>query len=98
MAQEYVTELNVVVSQLTTSSARRKRKFLAGRLAQVRQDLETAEKDFSQFASNNAAIDIKEQGERCWEQQQHCKANSLPPNRNLASKQIYVDKDRVRSW
>jgi capsule polysaccharide export protein KpsE/RkpR len=28
----------------------------------VEQDLETAEKDFSQFASKNAALDVKEQG------------------------------------
>lgn len=62
MAQEYVAELNAVVSQLTTSSARRERIFLEGRLAQVGLDLENAEKDFSQFASKNATIDIKEQG------------------------------------
>jgi len=62
MAREYVTELNLVVTQLTTSSARREREFLEGRLAQVKQDLEDAEKDFGQFASKNGAIDIKEQG------------------------------------
>lgn len=62
MGEEYIAELNAVVSQLTTSSARRERIFLEGRLAQVRQDLETAEKNFSQFASANATVDIKEQG------------------------------------
>jgi capsule polysaccharide export protein KpsE/RkpR len=35
---------------------------LEGRLNEVKADLENAEKDFSQFASNTAAIDIKEQG------------------------------------
>jgi len=62
MAQEYVAELNAVVNRLTTSSARRERIFLEERLAQVRQDLGNAETDFSQFASKNAIIDIKEQG------------------------------------
>jgi len=62
MAQEYVAELNTVVSQLTTSSAHRERMFLEGRLTEVKQDLENAENDFSQFASKNTAIDVKEQG------------------------------------
>jgi len=62
IAQEYINELNWVVSHETTSSAHRERLFLEQRLAQIRPELETAEKDFSQFASQNGAIDIKEQG------------------------------------
>jgi capsule polysaccharide export protein KpsE/RkpR len=62
MAQTYVEELNRLVAELSTSSARRERVFLEGRLQAVNQDLETAEKEFSQFASKNTAIDIKEQG------------------------------------
>jgi len=61
MADEYVAELNTVVSQLSTSSARRERIFLEQRLAQVKQDLETAEKEFGDFSSKNTAVDIKEQ-------------------------------------
>ena len=61
MAQEYVAELNIVVSQLSTSSARRERIFLEERLVQVKQDLEIAEKEFSQFANKTGAVDIKEQ-------------------------------------
>lgn len=60
--QEYINELNNVVTNLNTSSAHRERVFLEGRLAQVQHDLETAEKQFSQFASKNTAIDIQEQG------------------------------------
>jgi capsule polysaccharide export protein KpsE/RkpR len=62
MGQAYVEELNRLVSELSTSSARRERIFLEGRLQAVSQDLEAAEKDFSQFASKNTAIDVKEQG------------------------------------
>src|SRR5258707_1363516 len=62
MAQAYVEELNRLVAELSTSSARRERIFLEGRLQAVNQDLEAAEKDFSQFASKNTAIDVKEQG------------------------------------
>jgi uncharacterized protein involved in exopolysaccharide biosynthesis len=62
MAQAYVEELNRLVAELSTSSARRERIFLEGRLQAVSHDLEAAEKEFSQFASENMAVDIKEQG------------------------------------
>jgi uncharacterized protein involved in exopolysaccharide biosynthesis len=62
MAQEYVAQLNNVVTQLNTSSAHRERIFLEERLSEVKQELESSEKEFSQFASKNGAIDIKEQG------------------------------------
>jgi capsule polysaccharide export protein KpsE/RkpR len=62
MGQAYVEELNRLVADLSTSSARRERIFLDGRLQGVSKDLEAAERDFSQFASKNAAIDVKEQG------------------------------------
>jgi capsule polysaccharide export protein KpsE/RkpR len=61
MAEEYVVELNKVVNQLSTSSARRERIFLEERLAQVEHDLKAAERAFGDFASKNTAIDIKEQ-------------------------------------
>src|SRR4029077_1945198 len=62
MGQAYVEELNYLVAELSTSSARRERIFLESRLKDVSADLETAEKEFSQFASKNTAIDVKEQG------------------------------------
>jgi capsule polysaccharide export protein KpsE/RkpR len=62
MGQAYVEELNRLVAELSTSSARRERIFLEERLQGVNRDLEAAEKDFSQFASKNTAIDVKEQG------------------------------------
>ncbi|HLV95094.1 MAG TPA: GNVR domain-containing protein [Candidatus Acidoferrales bacterium] len=62
MAQEYISSLNNVVVNLNTSSAHRERVFLEDRLNQVQKDLESAEKNFSEFASKNTAIDIQEQG------------------------------------
>src|SRR5258707_3000203 len=62
MGQAYVEELDRLVAELSISSARRERIFLEGRLQGVSKDLEAAEKDFSQFASKNTAIDVKEQG------------------------------------
>src|SRR5271168_3057985 len=62
IGQAYVEELNRLVAELSTSSARRERIFLEERLQAVSKDLESAEKEFSQFSSKNNAIDIKEQG------------------------------------
>jgi capsule polysaccharide export protein KpsE/RkpR len=62
MVQTYVEELNRTVAEVSTSSARRERVFLEGRLQAVKQDLEAAEKEFSQFLSKNTALDIKEPG------------------------------------
>jgi capsule polysaccharide export protein KpsE/RkpR len=62
MGREYVEQLNRVVVNLDTSAAHRERIFLESRLKEVQGDLENAEKDFGQFASKNAALDVKEQG------------------------------------
>jgi capsule polysaccharide export protein KpsE/RkpR len=62
MGREYVSALNRVVTTLNTSSAHKERVFLEERLGQVQTGLEQAEKDFSQFASKNTALDVKEQG------------------------------------
>jgi capsule polysaccharide export protein KpsE/RkpR len=61
IAQAYIEELDRLVSQVSTSSARRERMFIEQRLTSVKSDLEDAEKQFSVFASKNTALDIKEQ-------------------------------------
>jgi capsule polysaccharide export protein KpsE/RkpR len=99
MAGEYVAELNIVVNQLNTSSAHRERVFLEGRLTQVKQDLESAEKDFSQFASKNGAIDIKEQGRAMVESAAVLEGQLIAAQSELQGlKQIYSENNvRVRS-
>ncbi len=62
MARAYVEELDRLVAELSTSSAHRERVFLEERLTAVKQELDQASKEFSQFASKNITIDIKEQG------------------------------------
>lgn len=62
MANDFVDELNTLTAELATSSARRERQFLEGRLQQVSQDLEQAEKDLSKFSSKNATLNPQEQG------------------------------------
>jgi len=61
MAQAYVDELDRLVEQVSTSSARRERIFLDERLRAVKLDLDNAARKFSIFASKNTAIDIPAQ-------------------------------------
>ncbi len=99
LAQEYVAQLNDVVTQLNTSSAHRERVFLEERLGQVKTELESAEKDFSQFASNNAALDIKEQGKAMVESAAILEGQLIAAQTELQGlRQIYTDQNiRVRT-
>ncbi len=99
MGQAYVEELNRLVAELSTSSARRERIFLEERLKAVNQDLETAEKNFSEFASKNAAIDVKEQGKAMVEAAATLQGQLIAADSELEGlKQIYTDNNvRVRS-
>jgi capsule polysaccharide export protein KpsE/RkpR len=91
LAQAYVDELDRVVAQLSTSAARREREFLEERLKSVQTDLEAAEKDFSQFASKNNAIDIKEQGRAMVDAAAMLEGQLIAAKSELqASKQIYT--------
>jgi len=99
MAQAYVEELNRLVAEVSTSAARRERIFLEGRLQTVNQDLETAEKEFSQFASKNTAIDIKEQGRAMVDAAATLQGQFIAARSELEGlRQIYTDSNvRVRA-
>ena len=99
IAQAYVEELDRLVAQLSTSSARREREFLQERLSAVQVDLGDAEKEFSQFSSRNNAIDIKEQGRAMVEASATLEGQLIAAKSELEGlKQIYTDSNvRVRS-
>lgn len=99
MAAAYVEELNGLISQLSTSSARRERVFLEDRLVAVKEELESAEKDFSQFASSKGAIDITEQGKAMVEAAATLEGQMIAAQSELEGlKQIYTDNNvRVRA-
>jgi capsule polysaccharide export protein KpsE/RkpR len=99
MGQAYVEELNRLVAELSTSSARRERMFLEERLQAVNKDLESAEKEFSQFSSKNTAIDIKEQGKAMLEAAATLQGELIAAQSELEGlRQIYSDNNvRVRS-
>jgi uncharacterized protein involved in exopolysaccharide biosynthesis len=99
MAQEYVTQLNGLMNVLTTSSAHRERLFLEERLTQVKQELDAAENDFSQFASKNAAINIPEQGKAMVQAAATLQGQLIGAESELEGlRQIYTSNNvRVRS-
>jgi capsule polysaccharide export protein KpsE/RkpR len=99
MAQAYVTELNRLVAEVTTSAARREREFLEERLKVVKQELDQAAVEFSQFASKNAAIDIKEQGKAMVEAAATLQGQLIAAQSELKGlEQIYTDNNvRVRA-
>jgi uncharacterized protein involved in exopolysaccharide biosynthesis len=99
MGQEYVEALNRIVTTLNTSSAHKERVFLEERLEQVQQNLETAEKDFSQFASRNTAIDVKEQGRAMIDAAAALEGQLIAAQTELEGlRQIYTSNNvRVRS-
>ena len=99
IAGSYVDELDTLMAELTTSSAHRERVFLEQRLAGVNQDLETAEKEFGQFASKNATLDITEQGKAMVMAAATLEGQLIAAQSELEGlKQIYTDSNvRVRS-
>jgi capsule polysaccharide export protein KpsE/RkpR len=99
MAEAYVAELNRLVAELSTSSARRERIFLEERLRSVSKELESAEEEFSQFASKNTTIDVKEQGKAMVEAAATLQGQLIAAQSEYEGlRQIYMDNNvRVRS-
>jgi uncharacterized protein involved in exopolysaccharide biosynthesis len=61
MCQAYIDELNRLMTELHTSSARREREFLELRLAVVRAEVDRAAVALGQFASKNTTVDLPQQ-------------------------------------
>jgi uncharacterized protein involved in exopolysaccharide biosynthesis len=99
MAQTYVSELDRLVAQVSTSSARRERIFLEGRLQSVKADLDTAARNFSEFASKNTAIDIPAQGKAMVEAAANLQGQLIAAEAERSGlQQIYTDSNvRVRA-
>jgi capsule polysaccharide export protein KpsE/RkpR len=99
IAMAYLEELNRLLAQVSTSSARRERIFIEQRLTSVRSDLEDAEQQFSTFASKNTTLDIKEQTKAMVESAATLQGELIASESELQSlEQIYTRNNvRVRS-
>jgi capsule polysaccharide export protein KpsE/RkpR len=96
MAQEYVTELDRLVAQVSTSSARRERIFLEQRLQKIKGDLDTAAKNFSDFASKNTTIDITAQGKATIEAAAAVRGQLIAAQSELSGLQQIYNQNNVR--
>src|SRR5258708_27826059 len=99
MARSYVDELDRLVAQVSTSSARRERIFLEERLKTVKAELDTTAKNFSNFASKNTAIDIPAQGKAMVEAAANLQGRLIAAQAELSGlQQIYTNNNvRVRA-
>jgi capsule polysaccharide export protein KpsE/RkpR len=99
IARAYVDELDHLVAQVSTSSARREREFIEQRLVTVKRDLDSASERFSEYASKNTAIDISAQGKSMLEAAARLEGERIAAQSELEGlQQIYSDSNiRVRA-
>jgi capsule polysaccharide export protein KpsE/RkpR len=99
MARAYVDGLNGLTAKLNTSAAHRERMFIEERLKTVKQDLDAASKDLSEFSSKNLTLDVKEQGKAMMEGTAALAGELIAAESELSGlEQIYTANNvRVRS-
>lgn len=99
IAQEYVQQLDRVVTHLNTTSAHRERVFLEDRLRSVKQDLDDAETQLAQFSSKNNTLDIQQQGKAMLDAAATLAGQMIAAQSELAGlRQIYTNNNaRVRA-
>lgn len=98
MAQAYLDQMNKLSADLNTSAAHRERLFIEQRITTVKQDLDTAARNLSQFSSQNSAIDLKEQGKAMVEAAASLQGELIATQAELKNvEQIYTSNNvRVR--
>lgn len=99
MTQAYVDALNGMVAEVSTSSARRERIFIEGRLKTVKQNLDSSLQAFSDYASQNGTFDVPSQTKAMVESEAGLQGQLIAAESELEGlKQIYTDSNiRVRS-
>ncbi|HLK54867.1 MAG TPA: lipopolysaccharide biosynthesis protein [Candidatus Angelobacter sp.] len=99
LANAYVEELGSVMAKVSTSAARRERIFIEGRLADENNNLQEAERQFSQFASTNMALDVPEQTKVTVEAAARLQGELIAAKAQLEGlKQTYTEENiRVKS-
>ncbi len=94
LAQAYLDELNKILNQTSTSTARQERIFIEHRLNAVQNDLERAQLELSEFSSKNSTVDIKEQTRAMVDTGARVEAEMLVEQSGLQSlRQIYGDNN-----
>jgi len=96
IAQGYVDDLDRVVTANSTSSARRERMFLEGRLKDIKRDLDDSSKVLSQFSTKNKTIDIASQGKAMVDSGIRLQDQMAAARSDLAALQQTYSEDNLR--
>lgn len=99
LARAYVEELDKLSVSMTTSAAHREREFLEQRLGVVKQEVDDAARDLSDFSTRNSTLDITEQGKATIAAAASLEGELIAAQSQLASlRAIYNDTNvRVRA-
>jgi uncharacterized protein involved in exopolysaccharide biosynthesis len=99
VTQGYVEELNHILTEHSTSSARRERLFLEERLNQIQLELNESSNALSQFSSRSRTIDMPSQARAMVDAEMKLQAELVAARSELAGlRQAYSDNNvRVRA-
>lgn len=99
LANGYVSELNSLVAELSTSAAHRERVFLEERLKVAKSDLDNAANQLAQFSSKNNTLDIQTEGKAILDAAGTIAGQLIAAQSELEGlRQIYTDNNpRVRA-
>jgi uncharacterized protein involved in exopolysaccharide biosynthesis len=96
IAQGYVAELDRIVTNNSTSAARRERIFLEERLKGIKQDLDDSGKALSQFSTKNRTIAMPSQAMAMVDAGLRMQAELVTARSELAELQQTYSEDNVR--
>lgn len=96
IAEAYVKELDKLVNNLSTSSARREREFLEDRLKSIKADLDDSSRALSQFSSRNATMDPQKQGEATVEAAARLQGELITAESELSGLEAMYTDENVR--
>lgn len=96
MARGYVEELNRVMTENSTSAARRERIFLEGRVRDVKQELDESAKELSQFSTKSGAIDVPTQTKSMVDEGLRLQAELIDGRSQLAALRQTYSEDNVK--
>ena len=99
IARAYLEELNRVLTENSSSAARRERIFLEGRVKEVKQQLDESSQALSQFSTKSGAIDVPSQAKSMVDAELRLQTELVSGRGQLAGlRQSYSeDNPRVRA-
>ena len=96
IAKAYVEELDKLVNEVSTSSARRERIFLEERLKFIKDKLDGSSVELSQFSSRNATLDLQSQGQSILGSAERLQGELIAAQSQLSGLKAMYSDDNVR--